>query len=176
MEEMEKLLRVWIQDQHQCRILLSLMLIQEKAKKPLWRLGEETGQRIRGCISNASHGTRLQSTFTMEKWRGHACKYGSCLGTSWNPWRNYCTVLMTSLVAQMVSVCLQCGRPRFNPWVGKIPWRRKWQSTPILLPGKSHGQRSLVGVAKSRTQLSNFTFKRNRKLMSSGYKVFVWDD
>ena len=76
----------------------------------------------------------------------------------------------------MVSVCLQCGRPRFNPWVGKIPWRRKWQSTPILLPGKSHGQRSLVGVAKSRTQLSNFTFKRNRKLMSSGYKVFVWDD
>ena len=31
----------------------------------------------------------------------------------------------------------------FNLWVGKIPWRRKWQSTPVLLPGKSHGQRSL---------------------------------
>ena len=44
-----------------------------------------------------------------------------------------------------LSVCLQCGRPRFKPWVGKIPWRRKWQSTPVLLPGKSHGQRSLVG-------------------------------
>ena len=43
------------------------------------------------------------------------------------------------------SVCLQCERPGFNPWVGKIPWRRKWQSTPGLLPGKSHGQRSLVG-------------------------------
>ena len=41
--------------------------------------------------------------------------------------------------------CLQCGRPGFDPWVGKIPWRRKWQSTPVLLPGKSHGQRSLVG-------------------------------
>ena len=36
---------------------------------------------------------------------------------------------------------------RFNPWVGKIPWRRKWQSTPVLLPGKSHGQRSLVGYS-----------------------------
>ena len=35
MEEMEKLRRVWMQDQHQCQILLSLMLIQEKAKKPL---------------------------------------------------------------------------------------------------------------------------------------------
>ena len=34
---------------------------------------------------------------------------------------------------------------RFNPWVGKIPWRRKWQPTPIFLPGESHGWRSLVG-------------------------------
>ena len=43
--------------------------------------------------------------------------------------------------------CLQCGRPGFDPWVGKIPWRRKWQPTPVLLPGKSHGQRSLVGYS-----------------------------
>ena len=46
-----------------------------------------------------------------------------------------------------LSVCLQCGRPGFDPWVRKIPWRRKWQSTPVLLPGKSHGQRSLVGYS-----------------------------
>ena len=39
------------------------------------------------------------------------------------------------------------GESGFNPWVGKIPWRRKWQSTPVLLPGKSHGQRSLVGYS-----------------------------
>ena len=45
------------------------------------------------------------------------------------------------------SICLRCRRPRFDPWVGKIPWRRKWQSTPVLLPGKSHGQRSLVGYS-----------------------------
>ena len=35
----------------------------------------------------------------------------------------------------------------FDPWVGKIPWRRKWQSTLGLVPGKSHGQRSLVGYS-----------------------------
>ena len=35
----------------------------------------------------------------------------------------------------------------FYPWVGKIPWRRKWQPTPVFLPGKSHGQRSLVGYS-----------------------------
>ena len=38
-------------------------------------------------------------------------------------------------------------RCRFNSWVGKIPWRRKLQPTPIFLPGKSHGQKSLVGYS-----------------------------
>ena len=33
----------------------------------------------------------------------------------------------------------------FDSWVGKIPWRRKWQPTPVFLPGESHGQRSLAG-------------------------------
>ena len=36
---------------------------------------------------------------------------------------------------------------QFSPWVGKIPWRRKWQLTPVFLPGESHGQRSLVGYS-----------------------------
>ena len=40
-----------------------------------------------------------------------------------------------------------CRRPRFDPWVRKIPWRRKWQSTPVFWPGESHGQRSLVGYS-----------------------------
>ena len=42
------------------------------------------------------------------------------------------------------SIYLQCGRPGFNPWVGKISWRREWLPTPVFLPGKSHGQRSPV--------------------------------
>ena len=42
-----------------------------------------------------------------------------------------------------------CQRRRrgFNPWVGKIPWRRKWQPTPVFLPGKFRGQRGLVGYS-----------------------------
>ena len=35
-------------------------------------------------------------------------------------------------------------RDRFNPWAGKIPWRRAWRPTPAFLPGESHGQRSLA--------------------------------
>ena len=44
------------------------------------------------------------------------------------------------------SVC-QCRRCRFNPWIGKNPWSRKWQPIPVFLPGKPHGQRSLAGYS-----------------------------
>ena len=46
---------------------------------------------------------------------------------------------------QMVKeICLQCVRPRFDPWVRKIPWRRESLPTPVNLPRESHAQRSLV--------------------------------
>ena len=41
------------------------------------------------------------------------------------------------------SAC-QCRRHRFNTWIGKIPWRRKWQLSPVFFPGKFHGQRRQV--------------------------------
>ena len=57
------------------------------------------------------------------------------------------------------SAC-QCRRCGLNPWVGKIPWRKKLEPIPVLLPGESHGQRSLAGYSpsgrKSRTRLSDF--------------------
>ena len=40
---------------------------------------------------------------------------------------------------------LQYGRPSFDPWVGKIPWRSERLSTPVFMPGEFHGQRSLEG-------------------------------
>ena len=43
--------------------------------------------------------------------------------------------------------CKRCKRHGFDPWVRKIPWRRTWQPIPIFLPGKCHGQRSLVGYS-----------------------------
>ena len=35
----------------------------------------------------------------------------------------------------------------FDPWIRKIPWRKAWQHTPVILPGESHGQRNLVGYS-----------------------------
>ena len=59
-------------------------------------------------------------------------------------------IAWASVVAQWDRICLQCRRCKrrgFDPWVGKILWRRKWQPTPVFLPGESHGQRSLVGYS-----------------------------
>ena len=51
------------------------------------------------------------------------------------------------LVAQMVKSLPAMQKTQFNPWVRKILWRRAWQPTPVFLPGKSHGQRSLMGFS-----------------------------
>ena len=56
--------------------------------------------------------------------------------------------IWASRVAQMVKTLpVMQKKPGFDPWVGKIPWRRKWLPTPVFLLGKSHGQRSLVGYS-----------------------------
>ena len=57
--------------------------------------------------------------------------------------------VLPRLLSGKESAC-QFRRPKrrgFDPWVGKIPWRRKWQPTPVILLGKSYGQRSLVGYS-----------------------------
>ena len=61
---------------------------------------------------------------------------------------------------------LQCRRLEFDPWVRKIPWRRKWQPTLVFLPGKFHGQRSLADYSpwghESWTWFSNWTTMTTR--------------
>ena len=46
---------------------------------------------------------------------------------------------------ELTCQCRTHKRLGFDPWVGKIPWGRKWQPTPVSLPGESHGQKSLEG-------------------------------
>ena len=52
----------------------------------------------------------------------------------------------TSWLGGKGSTC-QCQRVGLNPWIRKIPWRRKWQLTPVFLPGEFHGQRSPAGYS-----------------------------
>ena len=86
----------------------------------------------------------------------------SCLGSPMDrgAWQASVTKSRTRLSNQTTTVCkmlpdgsvgkesaCQYRRCGFDPWVGKFPWRRKWLPTPVFLPGKSHGQRSLAGYS-----------------------------
>ena len=51
------------------------------------------------------------------------------------------------MVKESACQCRRHRRLRFDPWAVKVPWSRKWQPTPVFLPGESHGQRSLVGYS-----------------------------
>ena len=72
------------------------------------------------------------------------------------------------------SNCLQGQRPTFNPWVGKIPWRRKRPPTPVLLPWKSHGQRSLVGYSPWGHKESDTTEQLHFHLPLCGTRELGW--
>ena len=71
---------------------------------------------------------------------------------------NLSSFIWTSLVAQTVQHLPTMRETRFQS-LGKVPWRRQWHPTPVFLPGKSHGRRSLVGYDPwGRTWLSDFPF------------------
>ena len=89
-------------------------------------------------------------------------------------WRSM-FIRKASLAAQMIRnlpavqetqvPSLPCPPPR-SPWIGKIPWRRKWQSTPVFLPGESHGQRNWWAPVNRVTQ--------NLKWPSTAYFSGSW--
>ena len=60
----------------------------------------------------------------------------------------------------------RCG---FDPWIRKIPWRRKWQPTPVFLPGESHGQKSMAAT------VIRVTVRHNRSNLARTHVVLVSD-
>ena len=67
------------------------------------------------------------------------------------------SLTLESAVKNLPTICRRHRSPRFNPWVRKILWRRKWQPTPVFLPGKSHGQWNLAGYSPKGCKESNMT-------------------
>ena len=81
-------------------------------------------------------------------------------------------VFLGSPVAQLVKNCLQCRKPRLDPWVGKIPWRRERLPTPVFWPGELHG------LTKSLTQLREFHFhfpSESELTLSDGRQSLSWN-
>ena len=64
-----------------------------------------------------------------------------------NFWVSHCIQNLCSAGKEHARQCKRHKRHRFDPWAGKIPWRRKQQLTPVFLPGKFHGERSLAGYS-----------------------------
>ena len=86
---------------------------------------------------------------------------------------------------EAVCQCRRRKRHNFDPWIGKIPWRRTWQPTLVFLPREFHGQRSLVGYGlQGRKELdmteatehvlTHWSVVVNRAIVNICVQVFVW--
>ena len=77
--------------------------------------------------------------------------------------------------------CRRCKRLRFHPWVGKIPWRRAWQLTSVVLPRESHGQRSPEGCSprgckeSDMTELTEHPYSQF-SIVSSVHSLTLWSE
>ena len=98
--------------------------------------------------------------FSSQFWRSGSPRLSLALGKELNPgscsfpiwWRKETLSVFLLLEGlpwwlRWERICLQCRRPRFLSWFGKILWRRKWQPIPVFFPGEFHGQRSLAGYS-----------------------------
>ena len=72
-------------------------------------------------------------------------------------------------------IWLQCRRCRFDPWFGKISWRRKWQPTLVFLPGDFHGQRSLVGSSPwGHKESESWAVKKAECQRIDAFELWCW--
>ena len=101
------------------------------------------------------------------------------LGFTTNPQNSFLhTENKLYLGISTTKIYLQCRRHRFTPWVRKIPRRRKWQPTPVFLPGISHRQRSLVGYSPwgRRRVRHSWTTKQKQRQRNISLPFWSWQD
>ena len=77
------------------------------------------------------------------------------------------TIITNAQWVKNLPTMQETQRCRFVPWSGKIAWRRKCQLTPVLLPEKSHGQRSLANYSPCGSQKLDIMMKQNNGIMDS---------
>ena len=129
----------------------------DSLKKTLM-LGKTEGKRRRGrqrwdgWLASPTSWTWVWASFGSWWWTGKPGVLQSMGGkeSDRTEGMNWLTCLLRSFpggAKEPACQCRRCKRRGFDLWVGKMPWRRKWQPTPIFLSGESHGERSLVGYS-----------------------------
>ena len=125
-----------------CTNVWSLGWVQVNAFVPGSQFIKILKKVVRVCLPYMNHfdfplGWDVERTGRQGWTASRACSYGS----------KFLTLFLVLVIKNPPGNAEVIKRHGFNPWVRKIPWRRKWQPTPVFLPGKSHGQRSLVGYS-----------------------------
>ena len=101
----------------------------------------------------ATESAKLQSKW----WLGLGSQWEAQHGMSLLPGFSNVVCSQAALVVEPTCLCRRCKRQRFDPWVGKMPWSKKWQPSPVLLLEETHGQRSLVGYSSLSCKESDTT-------------------
>ena len=104
----------------------------------IWTSGERSANLQRN-LELCGGAKKMRGNSGALGWDAHDWEYHLCFCLGPNPW--------WLGGKKKKKIHLQCGRWRFHPWAGKMPWKRVWQPTPVSLPGKFHGQRSLAGYS-----------------------------
>ena len=122
---------------HLLEKMLNLLILRDMhiTTKPRNHLSLFDGQRLKNCI-----------TYSVERMSAICGQFSKIS-----------SMQRASQMAQWWRIHLPSRRYWFDLWVGKIPWKRKWYPTPVFLPVKSHGLRSLVILKKHQMWLSNET-------------------
>ena len=131
------------------------MLSKEVSRHLSWRRQEET--RVCSVSVRSNRISDLRGKKLKGSKKARTSQDFLCLGTWMNNDREsrrqskYGGKVMSAEVnlslKRLQDIPCQCRRQGLDPWVKKIPWRRKWQPTPVFSPGESHGQRSLAAFS-----------------------------
>ena len=122
-----------------------------------WESADSVSRRISGLLEDFTHPSL--PAHTKSAWRHEASSIGHPphpfslqsmrLESDEKAYLYLIVILSLPWWLRQRRIYLQCRRPRFDPRVRKIPWRREWQLTPVFLPGESHKQESLMGSIRS---------------------------
>ena len=129
------------------------------------RLNASPSSLMGKTARSSQTGGKVSQVGITGRWSG-GLQLSVCLGN----WEEQLGLLGLPLWLRSKESTCQCRRCGFDPWVGKIPWKRKWQPTPVFLPEKFYGQRSPVGVSPWSCKRVGYDLVTNNNNISCDFK------